>query len=237
MISTTSRKFFMKNTPTLVNRIRYPIKFTVILRTSWYPWNHGFHGIYPFVKTQDRDLGWACFICWSGSGYADSISWCSVIACPDWVHMFRGCARMREVIEDHQGILVRISQFPIDATQPSLNLRSKSESSCIFIAFVVFFCKKKQKQQEVSDLNKEFTLMVASLYKRYSVISVKLSRCKDLLSLSVTPGKEISEQCVYSAIFNFTQKCSNVGCLCYCLWHTFTENIQIKQGTNVFGEI
>ena len=52
------------------------------IHTSWYPWNHGFHGIYPFIKTQDRDLGWACFICWSGSGYADSISWCSVIACP-----------------------------------------------------------------------------------------------------------------------------------------------------------
>ena len=115
--------------------------------TSWYPWNHGFHGIYPFIKTQDRDLGWACFICWSGSGYADSISWCSVIACPDWVHMFRGCAHMREAIEDHQGILVRTSQFPIDATQPSLNLRSKSESSCIFIAFVFFFVKNKKTKQ------------------------------------------------------------------------------------------
>ena len=45
-----------------------------IIMTSWYPWNHGFHGIYPFIKPQDRDLGWACLICWSGSGYADSIT-------------------------------------------------------------------------------------------------------------------------------------------------------------------
>ena len=137
-----------------------PTHLILLFMTSWYPWNHGFHGIYPFIKTQDRDLGWACFICWSRSGYADSISWCSVIACPDWVHMFRGWARMREAIEDHQGILVRISQFPIDATQPSLNLRSKSESSRIFIAFVGFFCKEKNKQQEVSNLNKEFTSVI-----------------------------------------------------------------------------
>ena len=104
-----------------VLKLPYSRESVLSLLTSWHPWKHGFHGIYPFIKTQDRDLGWACFICWSGSGYADSISWCSVIACPDWVHMFRGCARLREAIEDHQGIP---HFYCKSGCNPTLNLHS-----------------------------------------------------------------------------------------------------------------
>ena len=54
--------------------------------------------------TMGWNTSWACFICQSGSGYAVGISLWFLIACSDWVRMFRGCARMRETIEEHQGI-------------------------------------------------------------------------------------------------------------------------------------
>ena len=71
--------------------------------------------------------GRAYCICRLGSGCADRISQCSLIACPDWVRMFRGCVRMREAIEEHQNIL---SAY-LDSRSAQPNMSSQKEGVCL----------------------------------------------------------------------------------------------------------